>query len=93
MCLQRDKRTHRKDLFDEDQVIPLDVQQKLDTCQIVNSGLNGQSMPFVNNLFSSVSEVSTHVSRSSIKNDLHVPKTRLDVARANLKFVVVDFIS
>ena len=68
ICLQRDKRTHRKDLFDEAEVIPLDVQRKLDACQIMNSGLNGQSMPLVINLFSRVSEVSTRVTRWSIKD-------------------------
>ena len=67
VCLQRDRRTHRSDLFAESKVTPLDVQRKLHTCEVVYSGLNNLSTSFINNIFSRVTDASERVTRSSIK--------------------------
>ena len=85
VCLQRDRLTHRSDLFAESNVTPLDVQRKLHTCEIVYSGLNELSTPFINNAFSRVSENSERVTRSSIRNELYIHKYRLDVMGGNIK--------
>ena len=58
VCLQKDRLTHRSDLFAESKVVPLDVQRKLHTCEVVYKGINGKSTPFVNNAFSRVSDMS-----------------------------------
>ncbi len=77
--------SHRSELFAESNVVPLDVQRKLHTCEIVYSGLNDISTPFVNNAFSRVSDNSERVTRSSIRNDMYIPKYKLEITGGNIK--------
>ncbi len=65
--------------------MPLDVQRKLHACEVVYNELRGKSTAFVNNAFSRVSDMSERITRSSIRNELHVPKHRLEVTSGNIR--------
>ncbi len=84
-CLRCDKRTSRTELYEISKVRPLHEQRKEHTCSIVYQGLNQSSTPYINNMFTRTMEATNLVTRSSIRGDVFIPKTRLKISMGNIK--------
>ncbi len=54
------------------------------TCKIVYSGLNQLSPKFVNNMFSKVVDTHNIARRSSVQNDVYVPRVKLECCKGNI---------
>ena len=78
MCLGRDPLAHRAELFDESNVVPLDVQCNIHTSHMVYQGLDKSSTECINGTFSRVSSVSDRLTGPNINQELYVPKCRTD---------------
>ena len=85
-CLKCDKLTPRATLYSASGIVPLEVQHLQNTAGLAYLGVNQESTPFVNKLFSKVQYDTGRVLRSEINEDLVVPKTRLKVCRNNVRY-------
>ena len=73
ICLQVDKYTSRRNLYQDSGVCPLAQSRENHTSKIVFLGLAGKSTAFVNQLFQRVSDVHEVNTRSSTQNHLSIP--------------------
>ena len=55
------------------------------TYKVVYQGIHGLSTTFINNAFKLVNEVHNFTTRSGMKDDLFVPKTRLEYSKGNIR--------
>ncbi len=86
ICLRCDKRTPRIVLYEQSKVKPLDVQRQEHTASIVYQGINQESSPFINNLFTKCHTGGNHILCSEINDDISVPRTKLQVSRGNIRY-------
>ena len=86
ICLMCDKRTPRQVLFEQSKVKPLDVQRLEHMASIVYQGINQESTPFINNLFTKSHSGGNRILRSDINDDISVPHTNLHVCRGNIRY-------
>ena len=85
VCLKCDKLTLRQVLYEMSGIKPLDVQRKENTCVMVYKGLNQESTPFLNNLFSHTLDVNSKVTRLGVQGGIYVPNTRLKLTEGNIR--------
>ena len=75
MCLQADRYTSRKELYEESGICSLAQSCEDHTTKMVYLGLSNKSTTFVNQIFVKVFDVHDKVTRSSIQNEVFIPKT------------------
>ncbi len=85
ICLLRGTTTSRTDRFAEANIDTLSVARTKHTCKIVYQGINGLSTNFVNNAFTMENEIHDVTTRSSKRDCLYVPKTRLECSQGNIR--------
>ncbi len=85
-CLQCNKRTPRQVLYRASGIVPLETQRQRNTAGIVYLGLNQESTPFINDLFTKVENRTIVTLRSEIPEKLVVPNYRLNICRGNIKY-------
>ena len=86
ICLKCDKCEPRKEMYLKSGIEPLEVQMKWNTAGIVYLGLDQESTPLANNLFSEVNNKAARVLRSEVQENVVVPKTKLNVCRGNIRY-------
>ena len=86
ICLNCEKRTPRATLYRESGIEPLEVQRCQNTACLEYQGIHQQSTPFINRLFSQVQYDTGRTLRSELKEELFVPKTRLEVCKGNIRY-------
>ena len=79
VCLQCHKQTPRKVLYHISGIEPLETQRQWNTAGMVYLGINQDSTPFINDLFSKVEKRAGVVLRSEIQEKLIVPKYKLNL--------------
>ena len=85
ICLNRDRYTSREQLYKESGICSLSKSRELHTSKLVYLGLNQESTPFINNLFSKVSEVHDIQTRSSLMSDVYVPRSKPECCKGNIR--------
>ena len=86
ICLQCDKWTHRNILYKESGIEPLEIQRKQNIVSLVYQGVNQESTPFINQLFSQVQYDNGRLLRSELNENLHIPKVKLETCKGNVRY-------
>ncbi len=79
------KLSHSAPLFDQCGVMPIQTRVKFRTVTKVYKTLQGLNRPYMSDMFKSVSEVSSQLTRSSQSNKVCVPCKDLCVSRRALR--------
>ncbi len=85
VCLKCDRLTPRHELYSNSGIKPLEVQRKEHTCAVVYQGLNQESTPYINKLFTRTSSTSQKVTRSTIQGAVFIPCTKLNISWSNIR--------
>ncbi len=85
ICLKRDRYTSHSTLYEEAGIGPLSKSREDHTSKIVYLGLNQESTTFINGLFNKVSNVHGIATRSSLLEDVYIPRSRLECCKGNIK--------
>ena len=68
-CLRCDRLSHRTDLYERTNTVPLQVERMVNPCGIVYAGLNQMSSDCVNNCFTKMGDTHQFTTRSSIREE------------------------
>ncbi len=60
------------------------LARQIHTCGIIHKGLNEESTPYINNMFNLSSNTDGVTTRSEIRGDLKLRKTRLGMSEGNI---------
>ena len=80
------KLTHTAPLFDQCGVMPIQSRVKFRTVIMVFKTLKGLNPSYMSDMFKSVSDVSSRITRSSQSKNLYVPRKKLCVSRRSLRY-------
>ena len=83
--MTKNRYTSRTDLDTEANIKPLKVIREKHTDNIVNKGLNQESTPLPNDSFKIVSGKHDRHTRSSNMKDIHIPTTRTEHCKGNIR--------
>ncbi len=86
ICLKCDKRTPRTTLYSESGIEPLEMQRNQNIVSLVYQGVNQESTPFINQLFSKVRYDNGRLLRSELNENLYIPKVRLETCKGNIRY-------
>ena len=64
---------------------PLKEQRLEHTCSVVYQGLNQESTPFINNMFTRTIDNTGKQTRSAIQGNIHIPTRKLKTTKGNIK--------
>ena len=84
-CLQRGPLSHRADLFNDSNVLPLDVQRKVHCTHFVYRALNQESTRYLNNMYNKGNRNCGRMTQSTIKDKLTAPPCRTECANGNVR--------
>ncbi len=71
-------------MYQDSQILPLYIQRRIHTCGIIHKALNEESTPYVNNMFNVMGNETGISTRSEIRGDIRIKKTRLGVTTGNI---------
>ena len=84
-CLKCDKLTPRHDLYTKSGIKPLDIQRKEHTSLVVYQGLNCETSPYINEMSTRRYDKTGKATRSAIEGNVHIPHTKLQLSKGNIR--------
>ena len=85
ICLQVDKYTSRRDLYQELGICSLAKSKEDHTTKMVFLGMSDRSTRYINQLFMKVSDTHDRNTRASAHNLLSVPRSNLECCKGNIQ--------
>ena len=85
-CLRSHRLTPSIDLYSQSGVLPLYIQRRINTCNLVHRGLNQNSTAYINDLFNLASSRGGRILRSEIRGDVEIPRYRLEIRKGNVAY-------
>ena len=85
MSPERQVHYSRKSLYEEAGISSLAKSRDEHASKIVYLGLNQQSTSFINEMFSELSDFHSETTRSSLMEEVYVPRCKLECCKGNIK--------